>query len=226
MEKLKIVLLTFVALAVLAGTTNAAFIYTDAAGGASGNTVRASDANPTDWYETGTNIDGRWRLRTGYANNDSYALGSPGNDIFEASGTYGGEDCVPIITTVSGLTSGETYGVWVVYWSSHDDANRQNWAVQAGLSLTSMTLFDRLGDTGATAGTPTGKVEGDRDELLGFLGTAMADGNGQIQVYIDDKPGSSYVDRTWYDGILVPEPATWIMLVLGAMGMAFYARRK
>lgn len=184
-------------------------LYVDADGGTAGNTT---------WWTTDGAIDGLWRLRTGFGNNDSFALGSPGNEIFEASGTYGGEDVVSTCTIISGLTPGDTYGISVVYWSSHDNVNNQNWAIRAGFSLSSMLYFDRLGLGGATAGTPTGKMESDRDELMGYLGTAVANASGKILVFIDDKPGTSYIDRSWYDGLyVVPEPTTLVLLAIGGL---------
>lgn len=203
-----------------------ALVYVDALGGEGGNTVNAATGSATDWFNTDNAIDGLWRLRTGFGNNDSQALGAPGNEIYEATGTTAGEDALVLITTVSGLTPGQLYQVDVVYWSSNDSGNNQSWAVRAGFSADAMAFYDRLGLEGATAGTWTGKQEGDRLELLGLIGNQQADGNGQIRVYIDDKPAAhGFIDRTWYDGLAVeavPEPATLAVLGLGAL----FLRRK
>jgi hypothetical protein len=185
--------------------------YTDAVGGSGGNTVQAGDSNPDAWWNTSTEPDGIWGLRSGFANEGT---------IFESSGTGSGiEDSMAVMTTVSGLTAGQLYRVEVVYWSSES----QNWAVNAGFDLDSMTLFDRLGD-GAVAGTWTDIQEGDRLELLGTVGIVEADVNGQIKVYVDDKPSSAsqggWYDRSWYDGInvtAVPEPTTCVLLVAGGI---------
>ena len=61
-----------------------------------------------------------------------------------------------------------------------------------------------------------------------YLGQEVVVG-GVLSAYIDDYVTNTVNDRTWYDGIgyvLVPEPATWIMLILGAIGIAFYSRKK
>lgn len=177
--------------------------YLDAEGGAGGNTVRASDGNVSAWMTSATAPDGLWGRRMGFANNPTGALGTPDNDIFEASGTGSDrEDGVQIITSISGLIPGSVYKVDVVYWSS----TSQNWSIRAGFDSSVPLFYDRLGADGATAGTATGKTEGDRAELSGLVGYTTADANGEIKIYIDDKPSNAsqggWYDRTWYDGLL------------------------
>ncbi len=182
----------------------AAPVYVDAEGGAGGNTVRASDGHVDAWWTSATAPDGLWGRRTGFANNPNFELGTPDNDIFEASGTGSEqEDAVLIVTTITDLNPGSMYRVDVVFWSS----TSQNWSIRAGFDSETSRFYDRLGADGATAGTPTEKTEGDRAEYTGFVGYAEADQNGQIKVYINDKPSDSsqggWYDRTWYDGLLV-----------------------
>lgn len=176
--------------------------YLDAEGGSAGNTVRASDGDVNAWWTTATAQDGLWGRRTGFSNNPNGELGTPDNDIFEASGTGSGvEDAVLIKTVIAGLVPGSTYKVDVVYWSS----TTQNWAVRAGFNASTSSYYDRLGADGAAAGTPTGKTEGDRAEYRGSLGQTQADANGRIEVFINDKPAvgpsEGWYDRTWYDGL-------------------------
>jgi len=114
-------------------------VYVDASGGPAGNTVRASDGDPFSWYAIpGSSQDGLWGL---------VASGHEGT-LFEAGGPGGTEDAPPIKTTLTGLTPGQTYRLWVHYRSAMD----ANGCVRAGLSPVALTLFDRLGAGGATAG--------------------------------------------------------------------------
>lgn len=217
MKKIGLVLLMFV----LAALPAKAVIYVDAEGGVSGNTARASDGDADAWWTSATAPDGLWGRRAFGYDQDGVLNGAT-KDIFESSGTGSGrEDSVAIVTTVSGLTAGQFYQVDVVYWSS----NSQNWCIRAGFSQDAMVLFDRLGDAGAVAGTRIGDIQdGDRWVFTGTIGTIAADGNGQIRVYLDDKPSDAsqggWYDRTWYDGLFVtevPEPATLILLAGGSL---------
>jgi hypothetical protein len=69
--------------------------------------------------------------------------------------------------------------------------------------------------------------EGNRTLFEADLGTAVADTNGDIKIYIDDVANTSSSNRTWYDGVgyeAVPEPSTFSLLAL-ALG-AFFVRRR
>ena len=143
--KFILIAVCLLSLATFSGNALADIVYVDALGGVGGNTVNAGTGSATDWYNTSNAADGLWRLRTGFANNDSFALGTPGNEVYEATGTTSGEDVMPIITTISGLTPGSLYDVNVVYWSSHDNTNNQSWNVRAGFSLDNILFYDRLG---------------------------------------------------------------------------------
>lgn len=195
-----------------------AVIYVDAEGGPSGNTVNALTGSNSDWWTTAAAQDGLWGRRA-FGYDQEGVLNGPTKDIFEASGTGSGvEDCMAIVTTISGLTPGRKYQVDVVYWS----ANGQNWTIRVGFSLDSMILYDRVGNAniGAIAGTRIGDIQdGDRWVFTGTVGTIAADGNGQIRVYIDDLPGSGWNDRTWYDGLFVeiPEPMSCLLLAAGSL---------
>lgn len=197
-----------------------AVIYVDAEGGVSGNTARASDGDVDAWWTSTTAPDGLWGRRA-FGYDQDGILNGPTKDVFEASGTGSGqEDAVAIVTTVSGLVPHQHYQVDVVYWSS----NSQNWCIRAGFSLDTMQLYDRLGD-GAIAGTRIGDIQdGDRWVFTGTIGTIAADGNGQIRVYLDDKPSNAsqggWYDRTWYEGLMlteVPEPTVSVLLAAGAL---------
>lgn len=176
-------------------------VYVDAEGGASGNTSRAGDGDADAWWTTRRTGDGLWQRRTSLGNDADYAQGSSDSDIFESAGTTGAEDAVRIATTISGLNPSQTYIVEVVFWS----ADGQNWAIQAGFDPDEMLYFDALGQDGATAAAATGRTEVDRIEYAGTVGYAQADANGQIKVYVDDRPegATGYYDRCWYDGLFV-----------------------
>ncbi|HPC65523.1 MAG TPA: hypothetical protein PK525_12995 [Anaerohalosphaeraceae bacterium] len=192
----------FIGVVLVCGTCFAARTYVDTRGGAGGNTVNAVTGSPTDWWVSSPSQDNLWGRRSGFANNPNFTLGGD-SDVFESSGTGSGRENSPMVKTVlSGLQAGMYYNLWVVYWS----ANGQNWCIRAGLTPANLPLYDFTGATGATAGTRTGKTEGDRNELTASLGYAAADSSGTLSVYVDDKPSDAsqggWYDRTWYDGIL------------------------
>jgi hypothetical protein len=79
-----------------------------------------------------------------------------------------------------------------------------------------------IGDTWTLiSATPASQTYGATFNINGF--TSLGDGNTWKAV-----ANSVTYQYTQNDGTLkvVPEPATWIMLVLGAMGIAFYSRKK
>jgi len=201
-------------MAVCALSVQVQAMYVDAS---TSNTINAATGSASDWWVAANAVDGKWGLRSALGNNDDFLLGTPGNEIFEASGTFGKEDCMAIVTTASGLTAGQLYEVSVIYWSPEGSVS---WNVRAGFSLDNMTLYERSGTLGGIIGTWTGKQEADRKEFSGLIGQIAADTNGQIQVYIDDLPANSSSSRSWYDGIVltpVPEPTTCVLLVLGGI---------
>ncbi len=69
-------------------------------------------------------------------------------------------------------------------------------------------------------------AEGDRTLFQVYLGTATADENGLIHIYIDDLENTPNTNRTWYDGVgyeLIPEPS---VALLGTFGLPALLRRR
>ncbi|USN99490.1 MAG: LamG domain-containing protein [Phycisphaeraceae bacterium] len=186
-------------------TAAASYTYVDA--DSAGNT------GPSGAFSGATALeDNLWGERT---------LGTNGI-VYEASGVASGiEDCPEINTTITGLTPGETYGLWVNFWDPGNDAN-QNWPIRAGLVSGNLTLFASP-DGGAAALSATEAsfayefdydatqplfAEGNRSLMAAYVGSAMADGNGEIVVYVDDLPSTNGANqRSWYDGVTYGPPA-------------------
>ena len=220
------------ATAILSGTllsAHAAITYIDAA--ASNTTLADGSAyNPT---ATTINTDNQWSLRT---------LGN-GATVYTAndSNANPGEDAPLLRTTVTGLTAGESYALYTYFWGAGNDAplGNQQWDIRAGLTADTQEFYNftntiNLGHalTGVvsiehfTNNSPAVMlVETDRRLYQAELGTAVADANGQISIYINDAPGN--INRTWYDGVgyaAVPEPST--SLLAGLSALALLRRRR
>jgi autotransporter-associated beta strand protein len=189
--------------------------YLDATSGVSGNTTLADGATFTPPLNGTTGLDNNWEQRT--------VFGSSGN-IYEAGGENGNEDAPEIRTTISGLTPGVEYVVYVLFWDPASTA--EDWSVRAGFTANPGANIrfcapDATGDltpaTGAILASdlvystaPTIFSEGARDLRAGLVGTNTADSSGIIRVYIDDGPAAGTVNRrTWYDGVAyarLPDP--------------------
>jgi hypothetical protein len=146
--------------------------------------------------------------------------------IWEAGGTTAGsnvEDAPEITQTIGGLTPSASYDVYVAYWSS----NGANWGVRAGFATGIYQLFDRTGTGGAVAGTAAGAAiwnlpptssslpfytEADRTMYLGKVGTASANAQGRVSVFLNDRPNTTDADRTWLDGLAYAPAGTGITL--------------
>jgi hypothetical protein len=215
---------TLTASAWFAGSVIAAPIHVDAVGinptvGGTGNTVNADF--PIDWFTTAnvTSGDGLWRERGGF--------GIGGTQIYENWGTPGTTDAdsADLKTTITGLTAGTTYKVWVDYIRFNHLAPNQRGAIEAGLTdADDMLVFDApTGDDSVVGGSvANGFINSDRGGYRGYLGTAVANGSGEIDVFIGTNIPSGQ-ERTWYDGVsyeVVPEPGSLALLGLGGLLMA------
>jgi hypothetical protein len=221
--------LTLAALAV--AHCQAAVTYVDATSGAGGNTTLADGSTFTPPLNGTTGVDNNWEQRT--------TFGSGGN-IYESGGEQI-EDAPELRTRLSGLTPGVQYTIYINFWDP--GSTTEDWNIRAGFTSNAgaNTLYSAADATvelgGATAAAlastltyttaPTIFTEGGRNLLAGLVGTATADGSGQIDIYFDDLPNGTTVNRrTWYDGIsyeAVPEPGSSL---LGLLGMTVLLRRR
>jgi len=208
----------------LAVTANAAITYVDADGVNTltepGGVSLTDPSVSTD--NAGSTSDGKWNKRY-------FGNGTPAT-IWETWGTEGGT--LPMLaTTITGLTPGDSYDVYVYFQTGDDTNTSQNWDVLAGLTTGSMTNYTRghADSTDADAADFTASVvvaEGNRLLVQSSLGTALADASGEITVYVDSNGGGSST-RTWYDGVgyeAVPEPSAALLFGLG--GLALLRRRR
>jgi hypothetical protein len=209
----------------------AAVTYVDATSGVGGNTTLADGSTFTPPLNGTTGVDNNWEQRT--------TFGSGGN-IFESGGEQI-ENAPELRTRLSGLTPGVEYTIYINFWDPGSTA--EDWNIRAGFTSNAgaNTLYSAADATaelgGATAavlastltyGTaPTIFAEGGRNLMAGLLGTATANGSGEIDIYFDDMPNGTSVNlRTWYDGVsfeAVPEPGTSL---LGLVGMVVLLRRR
>lgn len=202
----------------------AAITYLDA----SADNTTLADGSAYTPTATTINNDNQWSLRT---------LGN-GVTVYTAndSNATPGEDAPTLRTTISGLTGALSYNIYAYFWGAGNDApvNNQRWDLLAGLSATSLAFHDTQnavnlghalgGVNPATYFTNTSPAvivaESDRRLYQVALGTAVADGNGHIRVFIDDAPGN--INRTWYDGVgyeLIPEPGSAMLVLPGLLGL-------
>jgi hypothetical protein len=200
--------------------------YLDAIDDVGGNTTLSDGSTLFANDTTGATT---WRQR------DNAAFGSSAT-VFE------GVDPSPEIrTTISGLTPGGQYGVYVHFWDPQ--SNVEDWNVRAGFSSGSLTLFSREGNSelaGSTASVLASTLSyatpptvfgpfSNRDMLAGLVGVGTADGGGTLAVFVDDFGVTDVNRRTWYDGVsyaLVPEPSTFALGGLGLAAMLLVRRHR
>ena len=190
---------------VFAAPAAAGLVYLDAISGAGGNTTLADGSTFSPPLNGTTGADNNWEQRTPYAS---------GGNIFE-SGGEAGEDVPEIKTTLSGLTPGAAYRVYVHFWDAYA------WRIRAGFTSNpgANPLFASAADAadiGATSAAlasslsysvaPTLFVEDNRTMHAALLGVATADAGGVIEVFVDDAPPAGANSRTWFDGVSY-EPA-------------------
>ncbi|MCA9237373.1 MAG: hypothetical protein KDA44_17990, partial [Planctomycetales bacterium] len=171
------------------------FAYVDATWGVGGNTTLADGSTLTP------TTNPNWQERTG--------LGNLGNVLQGGSDTPNPNEAPVIKTTLSGLTPGQSYTVYTNFW----DATGSSWRILTGTAENSLTLYASPDDAvaGATNGVDADTLtyaapqplteEGNRSLWGAALGSVVANGSGQIVVYVDDTGTTDGDDRTWYDGL-------------------------
>lgn len=186
--------------------------HVDAIGGVSGNTVNASTSSGTDWFVVGGNLrdDDLWGERGGFGigGGQVYENWDPSGDHPDAQ-----DDLSPdLVTTITGLTSGEIYRVWVDYIrfsANGGDPDGNRGGIEAGLNLEAdMLLFGEATGSATTVGGSVlnGFTNADRAGLRGYLGTQVANESGEIDVFIGTGlPSGVNSERTWYDGVSFEE---------------------
>jgi hypothetical protein len=113
---------------------------------------------------------------------------------------------------VGGLSLG-TYDVYVYYWS---DQSSSPWRIRAGLEDTVDPLALFITGSGTPTPIQVGTDTSGRKLWQASLGQVTGT---SISVFVEDAPAANGNNRTWYDGIgyEVPEPATMVILSLGAL---------
>lgn len=126
-----------------------------------------------------------------------------------------------LATTVTGLKSGAQYTVQVLFWSS----TVSTWGVRAGLNYAHETHTNAWFNNTTTNVEPayllpwknvmpTNFSESGRTLYAGPLGTAIADGTGQIKVFVHDYPTGDSSLRSWYQGVAIAEVTVPIPVVI------------
>lgn len=180
-----------------------------------------SNISPTSSVtNTGDNNDNLWWQRDNFGQTSETVL-----EMWDS-------EAAVITLTLTGLTSGETYDVYVNYVRfgvGGLDPDGDRGGALGSLDGSIYTLFNGAGGTAGTVGFAelTGHTEGtDRAGLRGYLGTAVANGSGEILVYANS--GAGVEERVWLDGAsyeLIPEPSSVLLIGL-AGGFGLLRRRR
>lgn len=139
---------------------------------------------------------GRFNMRTDVGNNSSMLLSGGGDPVKELK------------TTVRGLQPGQVYPVATMFWS----ATNGLWSIRAGLEYGNDNLENPLfNPNSATTLDSRTFVWSNNEQVMttednrvmygAFLGHAVADEFGEIDVFVDKTPNDP--ERSWWDGVAV-----------------------
>ncbi len=140
-----------------------------------------------------------WVVRSVFGNGGSVL------QAFGPSGSGGPANARELKTTIRDLEPGTVYPVAAMFWR---DGNP--WSLRAGLQYGNDNHENELFDhnhpdvlSAATLNWTTDVMvaEGNRFFHAAFLGNATANENGEIDVFIHDRPTEFQSMRTWYDGV-------------------------
>jgi hypothetical protein len=155
-----------------------------------------------------------WRRRTGFGFN---VTGH--REIFEKDANGGIGDAAPLVTTVTGLEPGRSYGAHVAFIS----VPTESWQVKAGLAEGVLTLFTPTSPPGKIVNLGTSaEPNSNRSQYLGFVGNITADSSGTVRLFADDGDGTAanFSTRTWFEGFFLGDPIIEPPLPGGAVEIA------
>jgi hypothetical protein len=236
--------------------SEAAITYVDAipnTNGSDGNTTL--NGNLIDLAAdttTGSNAtDGKWAYRAITATNNAN-----GPAFWESDTSAGdGETTLPLVTTLTGLTPGQKYNIYAVFWGDTNFGTiAPNWDIATRTSSTgpftlyktttapyvdlgglidggiaTLSTVDGSEFTNAGIKTRAGNVPPNLQLYYANLGTFTIDNTGTFSVWIDGPDvdnGSNGAKRTWYDGLGFEAVPEPSSLILVGVGVTFLARRR
>jgi len=245
----------FASLAALLATASlgtAAVTYVDAS---PSNTTNFTTGSSTDWYTSAGAADGLWRERAFANGNTIYETNATGGEdavglVTVITGLTPGDTYKLFAYFWSDGNNWRLKASTTATPPLGDDASvsfsRNGTATSANapeVPAGGRDAGDNLGVTWTGTGTIGGGDavwtsdsyfdsgvlvgEGNRTLFEAGLGTATADANGEIAVYIDDVANTNARNRTWYDGVgyeAVPEPSALSLLAL-SLGALLLRRR-
>jgi hypothetical protein len=142
------------------------------------NTVAVDGTDP--WYYSTTAVAGLWQQR-GFGNEDT---------IYQGQNASGSD----LKTTITGLTPGQTYDIYGIYWSK---SIAENWGLLAGWLPDSAYATWYNWENG----TETGSIILESIyEMEAYITRATASEQGSIDVYVFNHAHVTTAHRSWVDG--------------------------